>query len=162
FYTIPLIVDRKIGIFEAIKTSVSATLPQWWMYVIFVLVLGIIAIAGLIPCGLGLFVTFPLVFLTSAAAYRVTFLVGVPQSYEWFRSAQPPSYQTTPAPPNYQARPPQPQFSNPPQPQFFSPPEPPPPHAQETQLIAKTCPSCGATLTRVANFCNQCGSPLSS
>ncbi len=153
FYSIPLIVDRKLGVIEAIRTSISTTRPQWWMYVLFVLVLTIIYVIGVIPCGLGLLVTIPLVLLASAAAYRDTFLRQGEQNYQPF----------SPPPPSYYA--PQPQFSNPPQPQFppspqpqFS--EPTPLHSQETQMIGKNCPICGAALTRVANFCNQCGSAL--
>ncbi|MGH9844560.1 MAG: zinc-ribbon domain-containing protein, partial [Blastocatellia bacterium] len=154
FYCIPLIVDRKLGVMDAIRTSISTTRPQWWMYVLFVLVLTIIYIVGVIPCGLGLVVTIPLVFLASAAAYRDTFLQQGGQHYQPFSSPPPPSYYA-----------PQPQFSNPSQPQFQTPPqpqfsEPTPLHSQETQMIGKNCPNCGAALTRVANFCNQCGSSL--
>jgi uncharacterized membrane protein len=159
FFTIPLIVDRKLGVMDAIRTSISTTTPQWWMYVLFVLVLTIIYVLGVIPCGLGLLVTIPLVFLASAAAYRDTFLrQGAPGSE---------AYSSEPPPPSYYA--PQPQFSNPPQanfparppqPQFSNPPEAVPPHAQDTQFIGKACPTCGAAITRVANFCNQCGSSL--
>lgn len=156
FYCIPLIVDRKLGVVNAIRTSISTTSPQWWMYVLFVLVLTIIYVIGIIPCGLGLLVTIPMLFLASAAAYRDTFLRQGAPSHEMY----------PPPPPNYQAAPPRPQFSNPPQsqfppqPQFSNPPEPTPLHSQETQLMGKVCPACGAALARTANFCNQCGSSL--
>lgn len=159
FYCIPLVVDRKLGAVDAIRTSISATRRQWWMYLLFTLVLAVIYVIGVIPCGLGLLVTIPLVFLASAAAYRDTFLrQGAPETAMYPTGPPPPTYYT---PQPQFSNPPQPQFpAPPPQPQFSNPPEPTPLHSQETQLIGKACPTCGATITRAANFCNQCGGPL--
>jgi hypothetical protein len=80
-----------------------------------------------------------------------------------------------PSPPQQQysppVAPPQP-YSPPPEPmsppviatQQYTPPTPPAPapnlHSQDTQIIGKNCPNCGVALTRVSNFCNQCGSPI--
>lgn len=198
FFSIPLIIDKNMGIIEAIQTSIQATKSNWWMYLLFLIVMSIIMGVSMIPCGLGLFVTVPMYFLAPALAYRDIFLSSNSSDFDKYSSA-PPS-------PNYYT--PQPQFSNPPQPQFSAPPQqfappappqqfappappqpyspppapqfppvmstqqytpPPPPatpppapglHSQETQLMGKNCPNCGVALTRVSNFCNQCGSPI--
>jgi hypothetical protein len=181
FYSIPLIVDTKAGVIDAIRTSISTTLSQWWMYVLFALVLVIIMGVGAIPCGLGLLVTVPMYFLATAAAYRQTFAGQDRPDFDHFATPPPPSFyqaqppSTYPVAPEYPAAPPRPQFSTPaqqfpepPKPQYAAPvqpelpPPPPPPtaiptYAQETQLFEKECPGCGAVLQRAANFCNQCG-----
>src|SRR5262249_4363365 len=166
YFAIPLVGDRNAGVMEAISTSIETTKSQWWMFAIFAFVVAILSGIGVLACFIGLLATAPFYFTVPAVAYRDTFGLQGAQSYDMFPTPPPPpsyqtpSYQTTPVPPDYQARSPQPQFSNPTQPQFSNPSEPIPPHAQETQLIGKACPTCGATITRIANFCNQCGSQL--
>jgi membrane-anchored glycerophosphoryl diester phosphodiesterase (GDPDase) len=149
YFSIPLIVDRGAGVMDAIRQSIETTKPQWWMFALFALVVGILCSVGVLACGIGVLVTLPFYFTVPAVAYRDTFGAQSAQTFDQF---------STPPPPSYYA--PQPQFSVPPQPQFLTPPEPTPLHSQETQLIGKACPTCGATITRAANFCNQCGGPL--
>jgi membrane-anchored glycerophosphoryl diester phosphodiesterase (GDPDase) len=150
FFAIPLIVDRKAGVFEAIGASIDATKSQWWMFAIFAFVLGLLSMIGVIGCGVGLLVTLPFYFTTTAIAYRDTFGLPGAQSYEPFQVPSPPDYrgyapsqtpaqgQSWPAP-NYASAPPQP---------------------SQPESASATCPHCGATLTRMLNFCNQCGRPL--
>jgi hypothetical protein len=148
FFAIPLIVDRKMGVFEAISASVKATKAQWWMFAIFVFVLGLLSGIGLLGCLVGVLVTAPFYFTTPAVAYRDTFGLPGAQNYEAF-PPPPPDYRDY-APSQAPAQPQAPAWEPPPN--YGSTPTP--------ESAAKTCPHCGATLARAVNFCNQCGRPL--
>src|SRR5262245_345022 len=153
FFAIPLIVDRNMGVFDAIRTSIETTKNQWWMFAIFTFVLGLLSFIGVIACGVGLLVTAPFYFTTPAVAYRDTFGLTGFRSYEGFSTPpSPPDYRThTPS----QMPAPAPQAQQWSQPTYVTPPQPPQPEPTTT-----TCPHCGATLARVMNFCNQCGRPM--
>ncbi|HEY7181578.1 MAG TPA: zinc-ribbon domain-containing protein [Blastocatellia bacterium] len=156
FFAIPLIIDRNMGVFAAISASIEATKSQWWMFAIFVVALGLLSFAGA-PCLVGLLVTLPFLFTTTAVAYRDTFGLPGAQDYDVFTPPAPPDYRgytpsqapaEQPAPPPWAAQ------------TFVSPSVAPPAPAPES--TSGTCPHCGATLARVMNFCNQCGHPLRS
>lgn len=69
----PIIVDRRVGGVEAMKESVNATKGHLGPLFGILLVLGLINIVGAIPCGLGLLVTSPLLYLTVGVIYRDLF-----------------------------------------------------------------------------------------
>jgi hypothetical protein len=192
FFAIPLIVDRRMGVFDAIKTSIDATKSQWWMFAIFVLVLGLLSGIGMIACGLGLLVTAPFYFTTPAIAYRDAFGLPGAQNYESYPPPPPPDYRSyspsqapaaqpdygsyTPSQtPDYRSYTPPPTPAAPPDYGSYTPSQPPatPPQPPSwsaptnvappaSETATKSCPHCGATLARVVNFCNQCGRPLRS
>lgn len=150
FFAIPLIVDRNMGVFDAISASIEATKSQWWMFAIFVFVLGLLSFVGVFACVFGLLVTAPFYFTTPAIAYRDIFGLPRAQNYEAF-PPPPPDYRTyTPS----QTPEPQPKPWS--EPTYVSTPSQPP----QSESTTNTCPHCGATLARVMNFCNQCGRPL--
>ena len=66
----PLIVDKRLGAMDAISTSFNTLKPQMWMALVFVFVVGLVAVSGLIACGVGLLVTIPLAVLSIAITYR--------------------------------------------------------------------------------------------
>lgn len=72
----PLIVDRKLGIMDAINTSINALKSQMWMALLYILVIGIVAGLGALACGVGALVTAPLSLLALALTYRDFFLGG--------------------------------------------------------------------------------------
>ena len=80
-FTIPLIIERRIGIGEAISASYDATKSNWFMFVLFVLVLGILASLGAFACYVGMVVSYPLYFTMTAIAYRDVF--GVYRDPAW-------------------------------------------------------------------------------
>ena len=61
---------------NAISRSMDAMKKDMWNAGAFVLVMGLVILVSMIPCGLGLFVTFPMFFLTAALAYRD--MIGMP------------------------------------------------------------------------------------
>lgn len=140
--TFPMIVAGGKGVIDAIKSSIAVTKRNWLMFTLFAIVLYALASLGAIACGVGALVTMPLLFLSQVLAYRdCVGLAGV-RGYDQFMPPPPPDYRTPAASYIPAAPPPAPPF------------EPPP--APTTSI----CPHCGATLTRAANFCNQCGRPL--
>lgn len=139
FFTIPLIVERNMGIGEALSTSYNAVKSNWFMFTLFVIVLGILASLGSFACYVGLLATYPLQFTVTAIMYRDVFGVAGARS---FLNNQP-KYPTNYAP---QA------FSMPPPPSFESPGQP--------EATASICPNCGTQLGRAARFCSKCGSQI--
>jgi hypothetical protein len=187
FFAAPLIVDRKLGISEAISASVKATKDQWWMFAIFSFVLGIVCFIGLLGCGIGLAASLPFLFVTPAVAYRDTFGLPGAQNYGGFQAPAPPDYRnyapspmsTPQAPPRYEsshrpepaprpepppyrpAPPPQPEppyRPAPPQPEPTYRPAPPPPQLEPTYRPAPPQPPPAPESTTTT--CPQCGAKL--
>jgi hypothetical protein len=151
-----MIVEGGKGTIDAIKASIEVTKKDWIMFTLFAIALGFIAGSGAIACGVGALATYPLLFLGHALAYRD--LVGIPgaQAQGQFMPPPPPDYRgytpsQAPPPPPIAQRPQSPSWSVP---TYVTPAAP--------ESATKTCPHCGATLARVANFCNQCGRSLRS
>jgi len=154
-FSFPMIVEGGMGTIDAIKASIEVAKRDWIMFTLFFIVLGLLAGAGVILCGVGLLATAPLLFLGQALAYRDCVGMSGAQMQGQF---MPP-----PPPPDYRDYA---QYQTPGQPQAPSQPQSPawaPPNYESTpapESASKTCPHCGATLARAVNFCNQCGRPL--
>jgi uncharacterized membrane protein len=73
FFTIPLIVERRLGAVEAMKASYERTKKNLLMFTLFAFVVQLIAQAGSYACYVGLLATIPLLFTITAVAYRDTF-----------------------------------------------------------------------------------------
>lgn len=131
FFTFPLIIDRKLGVIEAMKASSEMAKPNLLMFTLFAFVVQLIASAGTYACYIGLLATLPLMFTMTAAAYRDCFgLEGAtalpPPAEPWLgASYSPPALVSTPT-------------------------EPP---------VAAVCSNCEATLPASARFCFRCGAP---
>jgi len=70
---IPLIVDRDMGPWEALETSRKAITKHWLSCFLFFIVLTIIMVVSMIPLGLGLIWTVPLMAIAMAVLYREVF-----------------------------------------------------------------------------------------
>ena len=79
FLTIPLIVDQKMGVIEAMTTSWNALKSDWLMATLFALVMPLIAGLGALACGVGALFTYPLLYLGMAVLYR-DFFMNAPTS----------------------------------------------------------------------------------
>lgn len=139
FFAVPLIVERRVGIGEALSTSFNATKGNWFMFTLFAIVVQLLASLGGIACYVGILATLPLQFTITAIAYRDIFGVAGARS---FLNNQP-QYPTNYAP---QA------FPTPPPPLFDSPAQP--------EATASICPNCGTQIVRAARFCSKCGNPI--
>ena len=74
--TTPLIVDQKAAAIEAITRSWEACKPHLGALFVLYLVLGLLNLAGLCACGLGLLITGPMTQLAIALTYRNLFGIG--------------------------------------------------------------------------------------
>jgi uncharacterized membrane protein len=132
FFTFPLIIDRKLGVIEAMRVSSEMTKPNLLMFTLFAFVVQLIASAGTYACYIGLLVTLPLMFTMTAAAYRDCFgLEGAaalpPAAEPWLgASYSPPALVSTPT---------------------------------QQPPVATVCPNCEAVLPASARFCFRCGTP---
>jgi uncharacterized membrane protein len=73
YFTIPLIIDRKMGVIEAMKASYELTKPKLFQFALFAFVVQIIASAGSYACYIGLLATYPLLFTIHAVSFRDCF-----------------------------------------------------------------------------------------
>jgi uncharacterized membrane protein len=65
----PLLADRKGGFWECMEMSRRAITAHFGWALLLYLVLSLVAIAGILACGLGLIVTVPLAYFAGAFAY---------------------------------------------------------------------------------------------
>jgi len=75
---LPLLVDKNMGLWEALETSRKAITPCWFRIFGLFFVAGLILMVSMIPLGIGLIWTAPFLGLVMAIIYRN--LMGVSQS----------------------------------------------------------------------------------
>ena len=96
-FVYPLIMDRRMDFWPAIETSFEKTKDNWLGWSVFVLVLGLVYMAGIIACFVGILVTGPLTLIATALAYRDNFGFAGEQVLDVDLGATSPP--TAPAPP---------------------------------------------------------------
>ncbi len=146
-FTIPLIVERNLGIGEALNASVNATRTNWFMTTIFVFVLYLLGSVGVYACGIGAFVSYPLLFTVTAIAYRDVFGVAGARRF----SVNQQQYSTNYSGPSWASS----GSTPPPTPPQFG-------YTPDQQPTLTICPSCGTSIARASRFCNKCGNSLSA
>jgi uncharacterized membrane protein len=106
-FTIPLVVDRRMGPTDAMGASWNALRGEWLMATLFYVVIYILGHVGWIACCVGILFTFPFIPLGISLLYRDFFMdAGGPAPY-----VPPPPVPETPAaytPPAAEAPPPPP------------------------------------------------------
>src|SRR5262249_25412304 len=145
YFTTPLIIQARLGVFDAMRESKEVIQRNLLMFMLFAFVVGLIAQSGQYLCYVGLLATFPLQFTMGVIAYRDCF--GVPGA----RSFQPPKPNAAPygPPPGWPPGAPPPGW----------PPSAPPPGWPPSAVPPEPvfCPSCQAALPPGARFCHACG-----
>jgi len=135
----PLIIERGLGVGGAIRASYDATKANWFMFVLFVFVLRLLASIGGAAGYVGMVASLPLYFTITAIAYRDVFRVEGARSFLRQRPS-PTTYAVgawvPDAVPSSSITPSQP---------------------EQTLTI---CANCGTGLSRAARFCSKCGRPL--
>jgi zinc ribbon protein len=131
FFTLPLIVERDLGVFEAMRASKDLTQRKLLMFILFAFVVQLIASAGSYACYVGLLATWPLMFTITAVAYRDCFGLSGAQSFLPAASSSQTGYAAPPA-------------------VYATPIEPP----------AQVCPNCQTSLPPTALFCPRCGTNI--
>ncbi|MFZ4794540.1 MAG: hypothetical protein ACOYLN_10450 [Blastocatellia bacterium] len=140
FFALPLIVDRRYGVIGAVRESVSLTLPYLPSYIFLSFVVEILSGVGFILCFIGVVLTSHFQWTLPAVAYCDVFSLGGP--------GQNPVDDRFPAPP------PPPDYR-----QSFQVPEQTIP-AAEAPTRPLVCSNCGSDTSRMSNFCNYCGAPV--
>lgn len=69
FYAPFLILDRGVTAIEALKSSYQAAMANFGQTILIVLVIGLVAAAGTIAFGIGVFVTLPMAMIAAASIY---------------------------------------------------------------------------------------------
>lgn len=69
-FALPLVVERRLGFWQAIETSRKVIAKRWFSFFGFMLLLFLVNLVGALLCGLGLLVTVPLSYCAIVAAYR--------------------------------------------------------------------------------------------
>ncbi|HEU4753150.1 MAG TPA: hypothetical protein VFU47_08575, partial [Armatimonadota bacterium] len=73
---IPIIVEERVGVMEAIGKSWEATKPHMWMYLVWYLLISLILSLGASVCYIGMVATIPIYSIAMMVAYRDVF--GIP------------------------------------------------------------------------------------
>ena len=72
-FAYPLIVDRKLSGLEAVKWSFKAALANFWRLLGMMFLTGLLALAGMLLCYVGVFLVFPIMYGAVAIAYEKVF-----------------------------------------------------------------------------------------
>jgi len=72
-FAYPLIVDRKLQGFDAVKLSFRAAMANFWRLLGMMLLTSLMSIAGILVCYVGVFFVFPIVYAAMFKAYEQVF-----------------------------------------------------------------------------------------
>ena len=87
-FAYPLIVDRKMQGFDAVKLSFKAAFANFWRLLGMVLLTSLLSIAGLLVCYVGMFFVMPIGYAAIAKAYEQVF--GLSDGMEMSSNLPPP------------------------------------------------------------------------
>jgi uncharacterized membrane protein len=102
-FTYQLIMDRRLGFWDAISESYRMAAQNWFGFTLFVFLLGLLTgLISLLTCGVGYFVAFPLLHIATVLAYRDNFGLAEEQIAPQSPMPQPPGPppMAPPAPPS--------------------------------------------------------------
>jgi len=71
--TLPLIIDKRLGFWDAMEVSRKVLTRCWWSFFLFSIVSALINFCGVLLCGIGLFFTAPLTMLALMFLYEDLF-----------------------------------------------------------------------------------------
>lgn len=77
-FSYPLIVDRKLQAMDAIRWSFKAAMANFWRLLGMAILTGLLAIAGMLLCYVGMFLVFPIQYAAIAIAYERVFGLADP------------------------------------------------------------------------------------
>lgn len=87
-FAYPLIVDRKLQGFDAVKLSFRAALANFWRLLGMMLLTSLLSIVGVLACYIGIFFVLPIVYAAIAKAYEQVF--GLSDGREFSNMPPPP------------------------------------------------------------------------
>ena len=71
--TLPIIIDKRLGFWDAMEVSRKVVTKSWWMLFLFAIVCWLINFGGLLLCGIGFFVTWPWTMIALTFLYEDIF-----------------------------------------------------------------------------------------
>jgi uncharacterized membrane protein len=72
-FSLPLVIDKGLAFWPAMETSRKVVNQHWWSVFGLLIVIGLINLAGLLLCCVGLFLSFPLALAAMMCAYETLF-----------------------------------------------------------------------------------------
>ena len=75
-FTLPLIIDKNLAFWPAMKTSWTQVHKHWWQVCGLTLVVGLVSGAGILACCVGVLVTAPIGMIATMVAYETIFCSG--------------------------------------------------------------------------------------
>ena len=91
-FAYPLIVDRRLQGFDAVKLSFRAAFANFWRLVGLMLLGGLLAMAGALLCGIGILLAYPITMSAGAIAYEQVFGLSTPEDLRSDLPPPPPSF----------------------------------------------------------------------
>jgi len=70
FFTLPLVIDKRLEFWPAMRLSRKTISKHWWKFLGFLLVLGLLNLAGIMACLVGFFITLPASLAALMYAYE--------------------------------------------------------------------------------------------
>jgi len=75
-FAYPLIVDRRLQGFDAVKLSFKAAMANFWRLLAMVILTSLMSIGGVLLCYVGMFLVLPISYAAIASAYEQVFGLG--------------------------------------------------------------------------------------
>ena len=72
-FALPLVIDKGMDFWDAMELSRRVVTRHWWRMLGFLIVLGLVAVVGVLACVIGLFVTVTLAQIALMCAYEEIF-----------------------------------------------------------------------------------------
>lgn len=73
YFAMPLVIDRRMNFWAAMELSRKMVNKHWFLIFAFLVVYGLLVLAGVIACCIGIFVTMPIGFAALMYAYETIF-----------------------------------------------------------------------------------------
>jgi hypothetical protein len=73
YFAVPLVIDRRLGFWAAMELSRKMVSKHWFIALGLMLVVGLVAVSGIIACCIGIFATLPIGFAALMYAYEDIF-----------------------------------------------------------------------------------------
>ena len=79
-FAVPLVVEKNLGIWDAMETSRKAVTRHWFKFFFLFLIMGVLVMISVIPFGIGLIWTYPMMVVMMGIMYREIFGVDAVES----------------------------------------------------------------------------------
>ncbi|OUS12660.1 hypothetical protein A9Q89_05490 [Gammaproteobacteria bacterium 53_120_T64] len=80
-FAVPLVVEKNLGVWEAMETSRKAVTTHWFKLFFLFLFMGLILVISALPLGIGLIWAYPMMLAMTGVMYREIFGVEVEESF---------------------------------------------------------------------------------